>query len=283
MSTVGERYSPVGRVAVYAALLGLSCVMLLPFAWLVRSSLCDDRAVIQPLERLADLVPPTVQPENYPAVFQTIPFFRYLLNTVLVTGGVVLGSILSSSLCAYAFAFCNVPYRRIVFYGVLATMMLPGVVTLIPVFILFRELGWVDTLKPLIVPAFCGSPFAIFLFRQFFLGVPRELVEAARIDGATSLQIYWRIVMPLSRPVTITVAIFAFMAAWNDFMGPLIFLNSQENWTLQVGLQSFQGQVANQWNLLMAATVMVLMPVLAVFFTLQRYFIRGIALTGLKG
>jgi len=283
MSSVGERHSRAGRLAIYAALTLLAGVMLLPFAWLLRSSLCDDRAVIQPLERLGDFLPPTAHPENYPAVFRTVPFFRYLLNTVAVTGGVVVGSILSSSLCAYAFAFCKVRYSRTVFYGVLATMMLPGVVTLIPVFILFRELGWIDTLKPLIVPAFCGSPFAIFLFRQFFLGIPRELVEAARIDGATSLQIYGQIVMPLSRPVTITVGIFAFMGAWNDFMGPLIFLNSQEHWTLQLGLASFMGQVANQWNLLMAATVMVLVPVLIVFFALQRYFIRGIALTGLKG
>lgn len=283
MSAVGIRQSRAARIAVYAALAALACVMLLPFAWLLRSSLCDDRSVIQPLNRLRDFIPPTLHPENYPGVFQAAPFLRYLLNTLLVTGGVVIGSVLSSSLCAYAFAFCRVRYSRIVFYGVLATMMLPGVVTLIPVFILFREIGWVDTLKPLIIPAFFGTPFAIFLFRQFFLGLPRELIEAARIDGATNLQIYWRIVMPLSRPVIITIAIFAFMGAWNDFMGPLIFLNSQENWTLQLGLQSFMGQTANQWNLLMAATVMVLLPVLVVFFCLQRYFIRGIALTGLKG
>jgi len=283
MNTVGKRRSMLGRAVVYALLVVLACAMLLPFAWLVRSSLCDDRAVVLPLERLRDFVPPTLHPENYPAVFTAIRFFRYLLNTVVVTGGVVVGMVVSSSLCAYAFAFCRVRYSRIVFYGVLATMMLPGVVTLIPVFILFRELGWVDTLKPLIVPAFFGSPFAIFLFRQFFLGLPRELIEAARIDGATNLQIYWRIVMPLSRPVMIAVGIFAFMGAWNDFMGPLIFLNSESNWTLQLGLSSFMGQVANQWNLLMAATVMVLVPVLVVFFALQRYFIRGIALTGLKG
>ena len=315
MSRAGRRQSTLARALTYVVLAALACVMLLPFAWLVRSSLCDDRAVIEPLRRLRDFVPPTVHPENYPdairaptaderykklplgkllaksrlpwtprqATDRPVTFLTYLLNTVLVTGGVVLGSVLSSSLCAYAFAFCRVRYNRFVFYGVLATMMLPGVVTLIPVFILFRELGWIDSLKPLIVPAFCGTPFAIFLFRQFFLGIPRDLIDAARIDGATSLQIYLRIVMPLSRPVIITVAIFSFMAAWNDFMGPLIFLNSQENWTLQLGLSSFMGQVANQWNLLMAATSMVLLTVIVVFFCLQRYFIRGIALTGLKG
>jgi len=260
-----------------------ACGMLLPFAWLLRSSLCDEKSVIKPLESLGDFIPPGIHPGNYAEVFRAVPFLRYLLNTVFITICVVGGSVISSSLCAYAFAFCRVAYKKRVFYCVLATMMLPGVVTMIPVFILFREIGWFDTFKPLIIPAFFGNAFAIFLFRQFFMGLPFELVEAARIDGATNLEIYWRVVMPLSRPVIITVAIFAFMGTWNDFMGPLIFLNSQERWTLQLGLNSFMGQINNQWHLLMAAAVMVLVPVLAVFFFLQRYFIRGIALTGLKG
>ena len=283
MSTVGERTSPWGRFLLYLLLLSVASGMLFPFAWLLRSSLCDERSVIQPMQSVADLIPPTMHPENYIEVFQAIPFFRYLLNTVIITGCVVAGTIISSSLCAHAFSFFRVSHGQLLFYGVLATMMLPAVVTLIPVFILFRELGWIDTLKPLTIPAFFGNAFAIFLFRQFFRGLPRDLIEASRIDGATSMDIHWRVVMPLSRPVIVTVAIFSFMNSWNDFMGPLIFLNSQENWTLQVGLQSFQGQVVNQWNLLMAATVLVLAPVLAVFFSLQRYFIRGIALTGIKG
>jgi len=271
------------RFLIYLSLTLLGAVMLLPFAWLVRCSLCDARAVVRPLETLSDFIPPTVHFENYREVFRAIPFFRYLYNTVVITTGVIVGSVLSSSLCAYAFSFCRVPYRKYLFYGVLATMMLPGIVTMIPTFVLFRELGWIDTFKPLIIPAFCGSPFAIFLFRQFFLTLPPALIEAARIDGATSLQIYARIVMPLSRPVIVTVALFAFMGSWNNFMGPLIYLNSQENWTLQLGLNSFKGQTADQLNLLMACTVMVLVPVVVAFFTLQRYFIRGVALTGLKG
>ena len=275
--------SVLDQLTIYALLIVFACGMLLPFAWLVRCSLCDEKSVIQPLERLSDFIPPSVHPENYVQVFRSIPFLRYLANTTFITACVLLGTVVSSSLCAYAFCFCKVPYRQHVFYGVLATMMLPGVVTLIPVFILFREIGWFDTFKPLTVPAFCGNAFAIFLFRQFFMGLPKDLTEAARIDGATNLDIYARIVMPLSLPVVITVSIFAFMGTWNDFMGPLIFLNSQDRWTLQVGLQSFQGQVANEWHLLMAATVLVLAPVLVVFFCLQRYFIRGIALTGMKG
>jgi len=279
MSAVGSRPSPLRRTAIYATLVLVACATLLPFLWLVRSSLCDERSVLLPLERLGDFVPPTIHPENYIEVFRAIPFLRYLFNTVFITCCVLVGTVVSSSLCAYAFVFCRVPYRQAVFYGVLATMMLPAVVTLIPVFILFRELGWIDTFKPLTVPAFCGNAFAIFLFRQFFMGLPRDLTEAARIDGATNLDIYATIVMPLM----VTVCIFSFRGTWNDFMGPLIFLNSQERWTLQVGLQSFQGQVVNEWHLLMAATVLVLLPVLVAFFCLQRYFIRGIALTGLKG
>jgi multiple sugar transport system permease protein len=272
-----------GRLLLLVLVAALACVMLVPFVWLVRSSLCDEQAVIQPVERLSDFVPPSLHPGNYTAVFRAIPFLRYFANTVIVTVSVVVATVLSSSLCAYAFAFCKVPYRKIMFYGVMATMMLPGVVTLIPKFILFREIGWFDTFKPLIVPAFFGNAFAIFLFRQFFLGLPADLIDAAQIDGADTLQTYGSIVMPLSKPVCITVAIFSFMSQWNDFMGPLIFLNSQELWTLQLGLNSFMGETAGEWNLLMAATVMVLVPVLLVFFFLQRYFIRGAAMTGLKG
>ena len=283
MASVGERVSRGERALIYATLSLVAIAMLLPFLWLLRSSLCDERSVIQTVDRVSNLIPSSLHPENYLEAFRAVPLLRYLRNTVFITLGVLLGTVASSSLCAYAFSFCPVRYGRFLFYGVLATMMLPGVVTLIPVFILFRELGWIDTLKPLIVPAFFGNAFAIFLFRQFFMGLPKELIEASRMDGATNLDIHWRVVMPLSRPVIVTIALFSFMGSWNDFMGPLIFLNSQENWTLQVGLQSFQGEVASQWNLLMAATVMVLAPVLLAFFALQRQFIRGIALTGLKG
>ena len=207
----------------------------------------------------------------------------YLRNSVTIAALTIGGTLLASILCAYAFAFCRVPYRKYVFYGVLATVMLPPVVTMIPRFILFRELGWIDTLKPLIVPAFFGNAFAIFLFRQFFLGLPVALIEAARIDGATPLQIYWRIVMPMSRPVCVTVSLFSFVACWNGFMAPLIYLNSKENWTLQLGLNSFRGEIVDQTNLLMACAVLVLIPVVIAFFCLQRYFIRGANLSGLKG
>ena len=273
----------LGRLAVYAVLsLGAVC-MLVPFLWMVRSSLVTVDQVLEPCETLGDFVPSPIRPANYVEVFAKLRFWRCLGNTTLITVCVLVGTIASSSLCAYAFAYCRVPYRNRVFYCVLATMMLPGVVTLIPVFIMFRTIGWVDTFNPLIVPAFFGQPFAIFLFRQFFLQLPRELFDAARVDGASNLRIWATIVLPLSKPVIITVAIFSFMGTWNDFMGPLIFLNSEENWTLQLALASFMGLVTTDWHLLMAGSMIVLLPVLVVFLALQRYFVRGIVTTGLKG
>lgn len=278
-----DRRSSLQRVVIYLLLIVLSCGFLLPFVWLIRSSVCDDRTVIQEIHTISDFFPPAIHWENYPAVLEAIPLLRYLGNTVFIAVCVIVGSVISSSLCAYAFAFCRVPYRKHLFYGVLATVMLPGVVTMIPSFILFRELGWIDSFRPLIVPAFFGNAFAIFLFRQFFLGLPFAVIEAARIDGASPLQIYWRIVLPMSRPVIVTVALFAFVGCWNDFMGPLIYLNSTENWTLQLGLNSFKGEVMDQTNLLMACAAIILVPVLIAFFCLQRYFIRGANLSGLKG
>ena len=274
--------SPFSLV-VYAVLMCGAIGMLVPFLWMARSSLVTADQILKPCESLGDFVPSPARPRNFPEVFEKLHFWRCLGNTTFITVCVLLGTILSSSLCAYAFAYCRVPYRNRIFYCVLATMMLPAVVTLIPVFIVFRTIGWIDTFNPLIVPAFFGSPFAIFLFRQFFLQLPRELFEAARVDGASNLRIWATIVLPLSKPVVITVAIFSFMGTWNDFMGPLIFLNSEENWTLQLGLASFMGLVTTDWHLLMAGSMIVLLPVLVVFFALQRYFVRGIVTTGLKG
>jgi ABC-type glycerol-3-phosphate transport system permease component len=273
----------VGKVGVYAALTLGAVAMVVPFLWMVRSSLVTVDQILKPCETLRDFIPSPARPRNYAEVFEKLHFWRCFGNTTIITVCVLVGTILSSSLCAYAFAYCRVPYRNRVFYFVLATMMLPGVVTLIPVFIMFRTIGWVDTFNPLIVPAFFGQPFAIFLFRQFYLQLPRELFDAARVDGASNLRIWATIVLPLSKPVVITVAIFSFMATWNDFMGPLIFLNSESLWTLQLGLASFMGLVASDWHLLMAGSVIVLLPVLIVFLALQRYFVSGIVATGLKG
>lgn len=221
--------------------------------------------------------------ENYRRTFVEFPFFLYLRNTMVIVVFSTIGTLISCMVAAYAFGCLRWPDRDRVFFIVLATMLLPYQVTLIPMFLLFRELGWVNTLLPLIVPQFFGVPFFIFLLRQFFITLPRDLFEAARIDGAGEVTILWRIVLPLSKPALLTVTIFAAMFAWNDFLGPLIYLSSESKKTLAVGLQSMVSQFGTEWGLLMAAGSVMIIPVLVLFFFAQRYFIEGITLTGMKG
>jgi multiple sugar transport system permease protein len=224
--------------------------------------------------------------ENYLTAFfhSGLPFPRFLLNTAIITGANMVGVLFSASLAGFGFARMRFPGRDMLFILVLATLMLPEIVTQIPSYLLFRLLGWIDTFLPLIVPTFLGGgAFNIFLFRQFFMSIPYELDEAARIDGAGTLQIYWKVILPLSKPVLATVAIFTFLSNWNSFLGPLIYLNSLENMTLAVGLRAFQGLRGTEWNLMMAAAAVMMAPVLVLFFAAQRYFIRGIVTTGFGG
>ncbi|ACZ43411.1 binding-protein-dependent transport systems inner membrane component [Thermobaculum terrenum ATCC BAA-798] len=257
-------------------------IIMIPLAWMVSTSLK------RPLD--VYLFPPKwvpVPPQwgNYAEVFSAVPFGRYMLNSAFVSGMVVLGSVLSSSLAAYSFARLRSPGRDLIFMVLLSTLMLPGAVTIVPTFIVFQKLGWINTFKPLIVPAFFGNAFFIFLLRQFFLTIPLELEDAARIDGASALQIFWRVILPLSRPAIITVAIFAFIGSWNDFFTPLIYINSEDMYTVALGIANFQGsaRVGPQMHLLMAASFIATLPVLLVFFLAQRLFIQGIVFTGIKG
>jgi ABC-type glycerol-3-phosphate transport system permease component len=225
-----------------------------------------------------------VRLENYPEAWSAKPFTRYLLNTLFVTALCILGQVLTSSLVAFGFARLEFPGQNLFFLVVLATMMLPQEVTMIPTYLIFRSLGWIDTFLPLIVPSFLGGgAFSIFLFRQFFLTLPRELDEAARMDGCSSLGIYWNILMPLCKPIIATLAVFAFVGHWNDFLTPLIYLNSSDKFTLAIGLRFFQGVYLTDMHLLMAASTLVLLPVLVVFFLGQRYFVKSIVLSGIKG
>jgi ABC-type glycerol-3-phosphate transport system permease component len=216
------------------------------------------------------------------------PFGRFILNTILVTGFAMLGQILAASAVAYGFARFRFPGRNALFFIVLATLMLPWQVTIVPTFLLFRQLGWINTFLPLIVPAyFGGGAFFIFLLRQFFLTIPKDLDEAAKIDGANSVHIFWNILLPLSKPALATVAIFSFIEHWNEFFGPLIYLNSPEKYTVSIGLRYFQ---ANPFvgdepreSILMAASLIVAAPPLILFFLAQKYFVQGIVTTGLKG
>ncbi|GAC1445153.1 MAG: carbohydrate ABC transporter permease [Chloroflexota bacterium] len=224
---------------------------------------------------------------NFSDAMTQVPFSTYFKNTMIVTILSVIGSILSSSLVAYSFARLKWPGRDFMFGIVLMTLLLPGIVTLIPQYVLFSKLHWVDTFLPLIVPAWFGNAFYIFLLRQFFRGIPQELSDAARIDGANEFRIWFQIIMPLARPALAAVGIFSFTGAWEDYFSPLIYIGGDPNkWTLQLGLKAFEtaaGGGSPLWNLIMAAGLVVMIPVLIAFFIGQRYFIEGVTLTGLKG
>ncbi len=265
----------------YALLILVAIVLLLPLVWMISASLKGDEEIFA--------IPPTWIPEtlhwkNYAEVFERMPFLGYLRNTTFITVLTIIGTVFSSSVVAYAFACLRWPGRDKLFIFVIATMMLPMHVIMIPLYVIFRELGWLNTYKPLIVPAFLGGgAFNIFLLRQFFLGIPRELFDAARIDGCSEFRIYRTIALPLAKPAMITVAILTFMFSWNDFLGPLIYLSDQSKNTLALGLALFVGQHSTEWGVLMAASIIMMIPMVIIFFVFQRYFIRGFTMSGLKG
>lgn len=279
-----QGFGPVLRISlIYAALLGLGALFSVPVIWMLSSSLHTLPEVFaQPYQ----WIPDALQWQNYVRAVTILPVPRFLWNTIVITAPVMVGTVLSSSLVAYGFARFRFPGRDILFGLCLATMMLPGQVTMIPLYILFAKLGWVDTYLPLIVPALFGSPFYIFLLRQFFLTIPRDSEEAALIDGASRLRIWWSIIMPQARPALATVLIFTFIGTWNDFFGPLLYLNSPEKATLTLGLNLMKTQVLGsgvvEWNVLMAASLLVLLPNVILFFLAQKHFIKGISMGASK-
>ncbi len=271
----------VGIAALYAALIGLSYLFLLPFLFMISTAFKPPGQLFQiPFT----FIPNPPRPQNFTDAMGQIPFWRFALNTAIITGTTLVGETIVSAVVAFGFARLRFIGRDFWFIVVLATMMLPSQVTLIPLFILFKQLGWLDTFLPLIVPAILGgAPFYIFLLRQFFLSIPRDLEDAARIDGASTMGILLRIFLPLSKPAIASVVIFSFMFHWNDFFTPLIFLSSTNNKTLALGIALFQGQFQDSWNLMMAIASLVLAPCVFVFLVAQRYFVEGITMTGLKG
>ncbi|MGH2533009.1 MAG: carbohydrate ABC transporter permease [Thermomicrobiales bacterium] len=268
------------RLLAWVILCAGAIIMLLPIFWLISTSL---KAPGQIFRFPPEWMPNPVQWQNYPDALTAMPFGRYVLNTLVITLANVVGVLLSSSLAAYGFARLRFPGRDALFVLVLSSLMLPQTVILIPRYIEFRELGWIDTWLPLIVPNFFGSAYFIFLLRQFFRTIPRDLSDAARVDGASELRIFWQIILPLSRPALAVVAIFTFLFNWNDFLEPLIYISSPDKFTVALGLASFRGLFATQWHLLMAASTVMILPVVVLFFVLQRYFVRGVVLTGIKG
>lgn len=268
----------------YALLIGLGWIFILPVIWMLSSSLQDLQGVFaQPFQ----WVPAEFRYENYSRVFTLLPFGRYLLNTLIITVPTMIFTLFSCSLVAYGFSRLQFAGRNKLFALCIATMMLPGQVTMIPLYILFSRIGWVDTYLPLIVPSLFGSPFYIFLLRQFFLTIPKELDEAARIDGAGRLRIYWSIILPQARPALATVLIFSFIGSWNDFFGPLIYINSPDLATLTLGLNLMKTQILGsgvvEWHVLMAASLLILLPNVLIFFVAQRQFVSGINLGGIRG
>ena len=264
-----------------ALLVLLGVVFLAPFAWMVSTSL---KPVNETMTLPPRWIPSVVQWHNYPdAVHAMGDFWRYAANSLFLCVMTVIGTVTSSALAAYGFSRIEWRGRDRVFLLLLATMMIPYPVIVVPVYGLFKSLGWIGTLKPLWVPSFLAGAFNVFLLRQFFMSLPRDMTEAARIDGCSEWQILTRIVLPLSRSALLVVAIFQFMATWNDFLAPLLFLTEQKDFTLALGLQSFQSQNGGTaWHQLMAASTLVTLPVIVLFFLAQRTFIEGIASTGGK-
>jgi ABC-type glycerol-3-phosphate transport system permease component len=271
------------RSSLYLMVLLVATVFMVPFGWTIATSL-------KQVSELYDF-PPTFVPEvpqwhNYLVVWSRVPFGRWVMNSTTITAGAMLGTLFSASLVAYAFARFRYPGRDLFFIVTLSTMMLPVEVTIIPTYLLFNLIGWLDTLLPLIVPSwFGGGAFYIFLLRQFFMTIPRDLDDAAKIDGANSLQVFLNVMVPLSKPALATVAVIAFISHWDEFLGPLIYLNSPERFPLSVGLRYFQNKGNENQpmeHLLMAAAAMITLPCLVLFFFTQRYFVRGVVMSGIK-
>lgn len=272
----------VVRVVVLSTLVVAACAFLLPLAWMLSTSLKPKEQIfVYPLI----WVPQPFVWENYLRAWNN-PSFHFLLfsrNSLYYAGMSTIGILLSCSLVAYSFARLRWWGRDFWFIVTLAVMMIPYPVTLIPRYLMFSAVGWVNSFKPLIVPDFLGNAFFIFLLRQFFMTIPADLSNAAKIDGASELQIYALIVLPLAKSALVTVALFTFLFVWNDFLGPLIYLTDGDKYTLSVGLAAFRGQYRTQWDLMMAAATLVTVPIVVVFFFAQRQFIEGITLTGMKG
>lgn len=257
--------------------------MIAPFLWMVTASFKEPGSLFSyQRDWWRDWIPTQFYWKNYALAWKAVPFARFYLNSIYVSLCVTAGQVVTSAMAAYAFARLQFPGRDKIFFGYLATMMIPGAVTMIPVFILLRMLGWIDSYKAVILPGIFTA-YGTFLLRQFFLTLPKELEDAAKIDGCSYFGIFWRIILPLSKPALATLTTFTFMGSWLNFMWPLIVINTHTKFTLPVGLAYFQSLHTTDWTLLMAGSLMMIFPILIVFMVTQRYFVEGIKLTGIKG
>jgi multiple sugar transport system permease protein len=276
-----KRLRRIGYILlIYGVAVPGAIMFLLPFLWMFSASLkASNEIFVFPPK----LIPATLHWENYSEALALAPFGLYLRNTLFITLGNVLGNLFSCTLAAYGFARLRARGKNFLFLLMLGTVMLPNWVTLIPQYILFTSIGWGNSFAPLMVPAWFGWPFFIFLLRQFFMTIPKELEEAARLDGASTFGIFWRIILPLSKPALATVAVLAFIGNWNNFLTPLIYLRDTDLHTLAIAINRFRGQYATYYNYMMAVSVLVIIPVIIIFFMSQRFLVKGIVTTGLKG
>ncbi|MGB9821378.1 MAG: carbohydrate ABC transporter permease [Pseudothermotoga sp.] len=258
----------------------ITLIYMAPFFWMVSTSLKPNYELY---EFPPKLIPSIAEFNNYSKALQRFPFFTYFRNSLIIAGGAVLGALVSCPLVAYGLSILRWRGREIVFYAILATIMLPNAVTLIPTFLIFSKLNMVNTFWPLILPSFFGHPFYIFLIRQFFLTLPRDLFEAAKIDGASEFQTYFKIALPLIKPTLVIVALFQFIASWNDYLGPLIYLTDEKRYPLALGLPQFLDRYGTLWNQMMAAATIAVVPTLIFFVFAQRNLLESIKFTGLKG
>ncbi len=277
------------RAATHIVLLLMCLPFLMPILWMVTTSLksnaeifpqTDEAAITFSLDRI---FPDQPQWQNYKEALETGPFVLYLRNSLMLCALNVFGAVASSALVAYGFARMRFPGKDLLFFILIATMALPRHVTMIPVFVIFKALGWYGSLLPLIVPAFLGHPFYIFLLRQFFQTIPTDLCEAGTIDGASELRIFTQIMLPLAKPALATCALFQFLTTWNDYFGPLVYINDPAYYTVAYGLQQFMGNHGSEWAQLMAVATLFTLPIIVLFFCAQKVFIQGVATTGAKG
>lgn len=268
----------IHKAVTYLMLVVLSAVFLIPFGWMMLTSLKSMEDIYS-----QGIFPTHLYWQNYVSAVTKIPFVRYTLNTVVITVLTVVGMVLSSTMVAYSMSKIRWNGKKYLFPIIVATMMIPYQVTLIPLYMIWNKMELIGTIVPLVLPAFFGGPYYIFLLRQFFKSIPDSLLEAADIDGAGEIRKFVQIMLPLCKPAVASVAIFTFMATWSDFMGPMLYLNKQESYTLSLGLQAFMQQHYVEWGILMAASAIFTVPIIIIFFFAQKYFIEGITVTGVKG
>lgn len=258
----------------------MAIIYVFPLYWLIVTALKSDTEIFQSPPSFLPAIP---QWQNFITATTNIPFWRYMGNTFFIAIISIIGTLLSCTLVAYGFARIRWPGRNIFFLLYLSTIMLPAQVTMIPLYIIYRQIGWVGTFLPLVVPSFFGNAFNVFLLRQFLLSIPTELSDAARIDGASEIGILRHIMIPLMRPALAVVTLFTFVNVYRDFLGPLIYLSDQSQWTISLGLQMFKNMFGAQWQLMMAASTLAMLPIMVLFFFTQNTFVKGITLTGIKG